>query len=84
MEIELLIDIENMDNSSQKLYPGKEIYVSPMINKSSPPTQPNGTIYIEFDNDLSFTGNAEVFIDFSADSCFITYDNMTLIAMIQL
>ena len=60
-------------DSSQKLYPGQEIYVIPIIDKSSPPTQPNGTIYIEFDDDLSFTKNAQVFIDFDTDPCSIKY-----------
>eukprot|EP01084_Bolivina_argentea_P059349 108374_1 len=42
------------------------------------PSQPNGTIIILFDNDLSFQTDAEIFIDFYSDQCLITYNNITI------
>ena len=78
MQIEVIIEVEA--NSSQELYPGKELYITPIIDKLTSPTQPNGTIYIEFDDYLSFIdGTAQMFIDFYNDySCIIMYNDITI------
>eukprot|EP01083_Nonionella_stella_P253263 871622_1 len=78
MVVEITIDVSQMNdtNETHGLYPGGEIYMTPIIHNAVVPTQPNGTVYIHFDGDLSFESDAEMFIDFYNNDCIIKLDTV--------
>eukprot|EP01083_Nonionella_stella_P001442 4139_1 len=75
MQIEVFMDINLLGNSTEAsvLYPNAELYLTPDISNESMPTQPNGTIAIDFDRDLLVRETAQIYFDFYDDSCQIYY-----------
>eukprot|EP01083_Nonionella_stella_P267566 903873_1 len=67
MNVEIVIAVDGA------IYPGSLIRIYPMYNHIHP-SQPNATISIHFDDDLSFNGTGNMFIDFYANTCVIEYD----------
>eukprot|EP01083_Nonionella_stella_P190107 704238_1 len=75
MEVEIILSLSN----SSGLYPNSYLFVTPNITNEDNPTQPNGTIIMHFDEDLSFNNDeAYIFIDFYYDICNITYNSITI------
>eukprot|EP01083_Nonionella_stella_P001441 4138_1 len=78
MQIEVFMDINLLGNAtdSSVVYPNAKLYFTPLIvANESVPTQPNGTITIHLDPDLSFDHRAAIYFDFYDDSCQIYYSD---------
>eukprot|EP01083_Nonionella_stella_P219227 785511_1 len=72
MDVNIQIEMEK-----QGLYPHSELLLIPVYDRNNV-TQPNASIAVIWDDDLSFNTQCHMFIDFYADTCLIIYDNHTI------